>query len=175
MGPAVYLDYNATTPVDPRVLEKMLPFFTEHFGNPSSAGHSYGWAAAAAVDTARVQIAEALGARPSNITFTSGASEGISTVVKGVARAYSGKGRHIVTVQTEHAATVKSCKAVERQGYQVTYLPVDRDGLIDLDELEAALTDETILVSVMWANNETESFSRFAKSRHAYGIVAFCS
>ena len=155
MGPAVYLDYNATTPVDPRVLEKMLPFFTEHFGNPSSAGHSYGWAAAAAVDTARVQIAEALGARPSNITFTSGASEGISTVVKGVARAYSGKGRHIVTVQTEHAATVKSCKAVERQGYQVTYLPVDRDGLIDLDELEAALTDETILVSVMWANNET--------------------
>ncbi len=155
MGPAVYLDYNATTPVDPRVLEKMLPFFSDYYGNPSSEGHSYGWAASAAVEAARRQVAEALGARPANVTFTSGASEGINTAIKGIARAYAGKGRHIITVKTEHQASLRSCRTLEAEGFRVTYLPVDGDGLIDLDELESALTGETILVNVMWANNET--------------------
>lgn len=156
MGPAVYLDYNATTPVDPRVLEQMLPFFTEHYGNPSSDGHAYGWAAAAAADTARSQVADALGTRPANIIFTSGASEGISTIIKGVARYTAARGRrHIVTVRTEHKAVLNSCRAVERLGCRVTYLPVDADGLFPLEALEAALTDDTVLVCVMRANNET--------------------
>ncbi len=155
MGPAIYLDYNATTPVDARVLEKMLPFFTEHYGNPASDRHPFGWAANAAVEAARLQVADALGVKPNNITFTSGASEGINTAIKGIARAYAGRGRHIVTVQTEHAATLGCCATLERQGYNVTYLPVDQDGLIDRAALESSLTDETILVSVMWANNET--------------------
>ena len=155
MGPSVYLDYNATTPVDPRVIERMLPFFTEHYGNPASQGHAYGWAASAAVDVARVQVAETLGARPSSITFTSGASEAINMAVKGVARANVRKGRHIVTMQTEHKAMLNSCQALQHRGYRITYLPVNSHGVVDLDELEAAMTEETILVSVMWANNET--------------------
>lgn len=151
----VYLDYNATTPVDPRVLERMLPYFTEQFGNASSKGHAYGWAAEEAVTQAREQVAALLGADPSEIVFTSGATEAVNAALKGVAEAYAAKGRHLVTVQTEHSAVLDTCRALERQGFTVTYLPVDSDGLVDLAALEAALTPETILVSVMWANNET--------------------
>ena len=155
MGPAVYLDYNASTPVDPRVIAKMLPFFSEHYGNPSSAGHAFGWAASAAVGAARLQVSRVLGAKPSEVVFTSGASEGISMAIKGLAQAYRGRGRHLVTVQTEHAATLSCCRQMEQQGFRVTYLPVNRDGRVEMDVLEAALTDDTILVSIMWANNET--------------------
>ena len=152
MSASIYLDYNATTPVAPTVLEKMLPFFSQHYGNPSSEGHMYGWAASVAVENARSQVSEALGAtRPSNIVFTSGASEGINAVIKGVGR----PGSHIVTVSTEHKATINSCKSLQRNGVRVTYLSVDPNGLIDLDELESSLSDDTVLVSIMWANNET--------------------
>ena len=167
MGPAVYLDYNATTPVDQRVLDKMLPFFTEHYGNPSSEGHAYGWAASAGVAQARQQVAEALGTRPSCITFTSGASEGISTAIKGIARSYASRGRHIITCQTEHMATLGSCRALEKEGFEVTYLPVDSNGCLDPQDLTDALTDQTILVSVMWANNETGAIQPITAIAHA--------
>ncbi len=151
----IYLDYNATTPLDPYVLERMLPYFTEHYGNPSSVQHAYGWAAEAAVNMARTQVASALGVRAECVTFTGGASESINTAVKGIASAYRRKGRHIVTVDTEHVAMIKTCQALRRQGCRVTFLPVDCNGLVDLDELESVLSPDTILVSVMWANNET--------------------
>lgn len=156
----VYLDYNATTPVDPRVLERMLPFFTEHYGNASSKGHAFGWAAAEAVKQAREQVADVIGAAPEEIYFTGGATESLNTAIKGVATTYSRKGRHIITVQTEHKGVLNACKALERDGFSVTYLPVDTAGLIDLNVLEDALRDETILVSVMWANNETGVIQR---------------
>ena len=151
----IYLDYNATTPVDPRVVERMLPFFTEQFGNASSKGHPFGWAAEEAVEQARQQIASGIGATPEEITFTSGATEAANLALKGAAAAYARKGRHIVTVQTEHKAVLDTCQTLERDGFNVTYLPVHPSGLLNLEALEAALTDETILVSVMWANNET--------------------
>lgn len=155
MNRPIYLDFNATTPVDPRVLERMLPFFTEHYGNASSKGHAFGWAAAEAVKQAREQVAAVIGADPEEIYFTGGATESLNTAIKGVVETYARKGRHLVTVQTEHKGVLNTCKALERRGYETTYLPVDAAGLIDLDDLEAALTDQTILVSVMWANNET--------------------
>ena len=152
----VYLDYNATTPVDKRVLDRMLPYFTQHYGNPASGGHMFGWTANAAVELARRQVAEALGVeRPSEITFTSGSTEGINAAIKGVAEACRHHGDHIVTVRTEHSAVRKCCHHLEQNGIRVTYLPVDRQGLICMDDLERSLTDQTILVSVMWANNET--------------------
>lgn len=151
----VYLDYNATTPVDSRVLDRMLPFFTEHYGNASSKGHAFGWAAAEAVKQAREAVADVIGADPEEIYFTGGATESLNTAIKGVATTYSRKGRHIITVQTEHKGVLNACKALERDGFSITYLPVDAAGLIDLNELDQMLTDETILVSVMWANNET--------------------
>ena len=155
MQKPIYFDYNATTPVDERVLERMLPYFTEHYGNPSSSGHPFGWTAAEAVQQAREQVATALGADPAEVLFTAGATESINTALKGVTEAYAERGRHVVTVQTEHKAVLDACHTLERQGFRVTFLPVDADGRVDLDALEAALTDETILVSVMWANNET--------------------
>jgi cysteine desulfurase len=155
MQQPIYLDYNATTPVDQRVLKRMLPFFTEQFGNASSKAHPFGWAAEEAVEQAREQVAEGLGATPEEITFTSGATEAVNLALKGAAAAYARKGRHIVTVQTEHKAVLDTCKTLERDGFDVTSLPVQPSGLVDFDELDAALTDETILVSVMWANNET--------------------
>lgn len=151
----IYLDYNATTPVDERVLARMLPYFNEHFGNASSKGHAFGWAAEEAVDQARAQVAALIGAEAREVTFTAGATEALNLALRGVAAAYARKGNHIVTVQTEHKAVLDTCKALERDGVQVTYLPVKTSGLLDLDALEAALTDETILVAVMWANNET--------------------
>ena len=156
MPASIYLDYNATTPVDPRVVEKMLPYFTEYYGNPSSQAHMYGWAAGAAVERARTEVAECLGApRPSEVIFTSGATEGINTVIKGLAEACCHKGRHIVTVQTEHSAVNHVCRYLERRGWSITYLPVNSNGLLDLDSLERSLTGDTVLVCVMWANNET--------------------
>ena len=154
MQDIIYLDYNASTPVDPRVVEEMLPFFTEHYGNPSSKGHPYGWAADEACEKARERLASLLGAEPSCLTFTSGATEAANMAVKGVAHAYASRGKHLVTVATEHRAVLQSHRALEREGYEVTYLPVDEQGSIDLDELSDALRDDTILVSVMWANNE---------------------
>ncbi|MGP1386164.1 MAG: IscS subfamily cysteine desulfurase [Thainema sp.] len=150
----IYLDYNATTPVDPVVLETMLPYFTEHFGNPSSLVHQYGWEAEAAVKQARAAISSAINAEPEEIIFTSGATEADNLAIKGVAEAYFSQGRHIVTVKTEHSAVLDPCRYLESLGFEVTYLDVQPDGLLDLDTLEKALRDDTILVSVMAANNE---------------------
>lgn len=170
----IYLDYNATTPVDERVLAQMVPFFTEHYGNASSKGHPFGWAAEEAVEQAREAVAGCLGAEANEIVFTSGATEAINAAVKGVAGAYARKGRHLVTVQTEHKAVLDTCRALERQGFTVTYLPVHPSGLLDLDALDAVLTDETILVAVMWANNETgvlQPIPEIAERVRARGIL----
>jgi cysteine desulfurase len=152
---AIYLDNHATTPVDPRVLAAMLPYFTEQFGNASSKNHAFGWEAEAAVDSAREQVAKLIGAgSPREIVFTSGATESDNLAIKGVAQAYRERGNHIVTCATEHKAVLDSCKALEKQGFKVTYLRVQTNGLLDLQRLEESLTDETILVSIMAANNE---------------------
>ncbi|WBM76047.1 IscS subfamily cysteine desulfurase [Saprospira grandis] len=150
----VYLDNSATTPVDPRVLEEMLPYFQDKFGNAASRNHSFGWVAEDAVDQARERIAKLLGADPREIIFTSGATEGVNLAIKGVANMYRRKGNHIITAKTEHKAVLDTCKALERQGMEVTYLDVNRQGLIDLEELRAAIKDTTILVALMFANNE---------------------
>lgn len=151
----IYLDNNATTPTDPRVVEAMLPYFYEIPGNAASRNHPYGWKAEEGVVYAREQIADLIGADPKEIIFTSGATESDNLALKGVFEMYASKGNHIITVKTEHKAVLDTCGHLEKMGGQVTYLEVKADGLIDLNELEAAITDKTILVSVMWANNET--------------------
>ncbi len=150
----IYLDYQATTPVDPRVVDAMVPYFTEKFGNPASKSHSYGWEAREAVETARSQVAALIGATPREIIFTSGATEAVNLALKGVAGMYGAKGRQLITVATEHRAVLDTCKALEQADFKVTYLDVLANGLLDLDELRRAITGETILVSVMHANNE---------------------
>ena len=150
----IYLDNQATTPVDPRVLEAMLPYFTEKFGNPASRSHRFGWAADEAVQTARTQVADLIGASPKELLFTSGGTEGDNLAIKGAAYAGKARGNHIITVVTEHKAVLDSCKHLETEGVQVTYLPVQKDGLIDLDQLVGAITDRTILVTIMHSNNE---------------------
>jgi cysteine desulfurase len=151
----IYLDNHATTPVDPRVLAVMLPYFTEQFGNASSKNHAFGWEAEAAVDSAREQVAKLIGASsPREIVFTSGATESDNLAIKGVAQAYRERGNHIVTCATEHKAVLDSCKALEKQGFKVTYLRVQTNGVLDLQRLEESFTDKTILVSIMAANNE---------------------
>lgn len=150
----IYLDNNATTPVDPRVVEAMIPYFTEHFGNAASRNHPFGWAAEGAVDKAREQIANLIGADPREIIFTSGATEADNLGIKGVAEMYKRKGNHIITLETEHKAVLDACKKLEKEGCEVTYLKVGRDGLVDLAELEAAIRPTTVLVTVMFANNE---------------------
>ena len=150
----IYLDHNATTPVDPKVVEAMQPFFTQYFGNPSSLSHSLGWQAEAAIEKARAQLAAAINAEPVEIVFTSGATEANNLAIKGVAESYMADGKHIITVATEHSAVLEPCRYLERLGFSVTYLPVNPDGLIDLSALEQAFRPETILVSVMAANNE---------------------
>ena len=154
MNIPVYLDNNATTPMDPRVLEAMLPYFVEKFGNAASRNHPFGWVAEEAVDYAREQVAKLIGASEKEIIFTSGATESDNLAIKGVFEMYHEKGNHIITTVTEHKAVLDACKHVEKLGGKVTYLPVKEDGLIDLAVLEAAMTPETILVSIMYGNNE---------------------
>lgn len=150
----IYLDCHATTPMDKRVLDAMLPYFTEHFGNPASITHLYGWEAEAAVKQARASLAKAIGCTPEEIIFTSGATEANNLAIKGVAEAYFEKGRHIITLQTEHNAVLDPCHYLESLGFEVTFLPVQPDGLIDLDKLASSIRPDTILVSAMAANNE---------------------
>ncbi len=150
----IYLDNNATTPMDPRVLEAMTPYFLEHFGNAASRNHPFGWEAEEAVDYAREQVAKLVGADPKEIIFTSGATEGDNLAIKGVYEMYASKGNHIITATTEHKAVLDTCKHIEKTGGEVTYLQVKRDGLIDLKELEAAIRPTTILIAIMYANNE---------------------
>ena len=150
----IYLDHNATTPMDPRVLEAMIPYFTENFGNAASRNHSFGWHAEEAVDYAREQVAQLIGADPKEIIFTSGATEGDNLAIKGVYEMYASKGNHIITCTTEHKAVLDTCKHLEKLGAEVTYLDVQPDGLIDLKALEAAMKPTTILVAIMYANNE---------------------
>ena len=150
----IYLDHNATTPCDPRVVEAMLPYFTNQFGNASSRNHSFGWQAEEAVEYAREQLAKLIGAEPKEIIFTSGATEADNLALKGVFDMYSRKGNHIITSVTEHKAVLDTCKHLEKMGAEVTYLPVHADGLIDLKELEAAIKPTTILIAIMYANNE---------------------
>ena len=150
----IYMDYHATTPVDPRVVQAMVPFFTEHFGNPASRNHAFGWEAEEAVDEARKHVADLIGASAKEVIFTSGATEANNLAIKGVAEMYREKGNHIITCVTEHKAVIDTCKKLEKQGGRVTYLPVQKDGRIDLDQLRAAITDKTILITIMTANNE---------------------
>ncbi|HAO46552.1 MAG TPA: IscS subfamily cysteine desulfurase [Chitinophagaceae bacterium] len=150
----IYLDNNATTPMDPRVLEAMTPYFLEHFGNAASRNHPFGWEAEEAVDYAREQVAKLIGADPKEIIFTSGATEGDNLAIKGVYEMYASKGNHIITATTEHKAVLDTCKHIEKLGGEVTYLPVNAEGLIDLKELEAAIKPTTILIAIMYANNE---------------------
>src|ERR1700682_5161465 len=150
----IYMDNHATTPMDPRVLEAMLPYFSEKFGNAASRNHSFGWEAEEAVERARKQIADVIGASAKEIVFTSGATESNNLAIKGVAQMYAEKGNHIITAATEHKAVLDTCKKLEKHGYRVTYLPVKGDGLIDLDMLRETITDRTILVTIMYANNE---------------------
>jgi cysteine desulfurase len=150
----IYLDNNATTPMDPRVLEAMTPYFLQHFGNAASRNHPFGWEAEEAVDYAREQVAKLIGADPKEIIFTSGATEGDNLGIKGVYEMYASKGNHIITATTEHKAVLDTCKHIEKTGGEVTYLQVKPDGLIDLKELEAAIKPTTILIAIMYANNE---------------------
>lgn len=164
----IYMDYQATTPVDPRVLEAMLPWFTEKFGNPASRSHSFGQEADTAVEKAREEVASLIGADAKEMVFTSGATESDNLAISGAARFNRGKGNHIITVVTEHKAVLDSCRHLESEGFRVTYLPVQPDGLLDLEVLEQAMSDDTILVSVMAANNEIGVIQPIA------GIGALC-
>jgi cysteine desulfurase len=150
----IYMDYGATTPVDPRVVDAMIPWLREHFGNPASRSHAWGWEAEEAVEKARVQVAELIGADPREIVWTSGATESNNLAIKGAAQFYKSRGKHLVTVKTEHKAVLDTMRELERQGFEVTYLDVQEDGLLDLDKFKAALRPDTILVSVMFVNNE---------------------
>jgi cysteine desulfurase len=150
----IYLDYSATTPVDPRVAEKMIPYLCEKFGNPASRSHAFGWEAEAAVEEARGEVARLVGADPREIVWTSGATESNNLAIKGAAHFYSGKGKHLITLKTEHKAVLDTCRELEREGFEVSYLDVKDNGLLDLDVFKAALRPDTILVSVMFVNNE---------------------
>lgn len=150
----IYLDYGATTPVDPRVVDAMIPWLREHFGNPASRSHAWGWEAEEAVEKARVQVADLIGADPREIVWTSGATESINLALKGAANFYKGKGKHLITLKTEHKAVLDTMRELERQGFDVTYLDVQEDGLVNMDALQAAIRPDTILISVLFVNNE---------------------
>jgi cysteine desulfurase len=170
----IYMDNHATTPMDSRVLEAMLPYFMEKFGNAASRNHSFGWIAEEGVETAREQIAKLIGATPKEVIFTSGATESDNLAIKGVAEMYKQKGNHIITAVTEHKAVLDTCKRLEKYGYRVTYLPVQKDGLIDLEDLKRAMDDKTILVTIMAANNEIgvlQPISEIGKLCRARGVV----
>ncbi len=174
MKTPIYLDNHATTRMDPRVLDAMLPYFTEYFGNAASRNHEFGWIAEQAVDKARKQIADLIGASAREIIFTSGATESNNLAIKGVAEMYAEKGNHIITEATEHKAVLDTCKKLEKQGYRVTYLPVLGDGLIDLDMLKESITDKTILVTIMYANNEIgviQPIAEIGKICRARGVL----
>jgi cysteine desulfurase len=171
------MDYHATTPLDPRVLEAMMPYLTTKFGNAASRNHSFGWEAEEAVETARKQIAELIGANAKEIIFTSGATESNNLALKGVAEMYAERGNHIITAATEHKAILDTCKRLEKHGYRVTYLPVMANGLIDLDMLRESITDKTILVSIMYANNEIgviQPIAEIGKICKETGILFHC-
>jgi cysteine desulfurase len=172
----IYLDNNATTPMDPRVLEAMLPYFVEKFGNAASRNHSFGWVAEEAVDYAREQVGKLINADSKEIIFTSGATEANNLALKGVFEMYASKGNHIITCTTEHKAVLDACKHIEKHGGQVTYLEVQADGLIDLNELEAAITDKTILISIMYGNNEigvVQPVREISKIARKHGVLFF--
>jgi cysteine desulfurase len=174
MKTPIYFDNHATTPTDPRVVDAMLPYFTEKFGNAASRNHSFGWEAEKAVDNARKQIADLIGATTKEIVFTSGATESDNLAIKGVAEMYAEKGNHIITAATEHKAILDTCKKLEKHGYRVTYLPVKADGLVDLDMLRESITDKTILISLMYANNEIgviQPVKEIGKIAHEKGVL----
>ena len=173
----IYLDNHATTQVDPRVLEVMIPYFSENFGNAASRSHQFGWEAEQAVETAREQIAKLVGASAKEIIFTSGATESDNLAIKGVAEACRDKGDHIITVSTEHKAVLDSCKHLEKQGSRVTYLSVGKNGLLKIEDLKAAFSDKTVLVSVMYANNEVgvlQPIAEIGKLCHERGVLFHC-
>jgi len=173
----IYMDNHATTPLDPRVLEAMMPYFTGIFGNAASRNHSFGWEAEQGVEKAREQIAKLIGATAKEIIFTSGATESTNLAIKGVAEMYKERGNHIITQMTEHKATLDTCKRLEKQGYRVTYLPVQADGLIDIEDLKRAMDDKTILVSIMYANNEIgviQPVQEIGKLCHEKGVLFHC-
>jgi len=170
----IYMDNHATTPMDPRVLEEMLPYFREKFGNAASRNHSFGWVAEEGVETARERVAKLIGAATKEIIFTSGGTESDNLAIKGVAEMYKEKGNHIITAVTEHKAVLDSCKRLEKNGYRVTYLPVQKDGLIDLEDLKHAMDDKTILVTIMAANNEIgviQAIAEIGKLCHERGVI----
>jgi cysteine desulfurase len=172
----VYLDYNATTPVDERVLAEMLPYFTEHFGNASSNTHQFGWYAQGAIEKARQQVADLINAEANEIVFTSGSTESINTAIKGVYEAYQTKGNHIITCKTEHKAVLDVCTYLEEKGASITYLNVDREGRIDLEELQNSFTNKTILVCIMAANNETgviQDLEKISQIIHQHNALFF--
>jgi cysteine desulfurase len=173
----IYLDYSATTPVDPRVARKMIPFLTEQFGNAASRSHAYGWEAEKAVEEARGHVAALLNADPKEIIWTSGATEGNNLAIKGAANFYKGKGKHIITVKTEHKAVLDTVRELERQGFEATYLDPEPDGLLDLGKLKAAIRPDTILVSVMMVNNEIgviQPIAEIGEICRAKGIIFHC-
>lgn len=176
-GRPVYMDYSATTPVDPRVLDTMIPYLTEQFGNPASRSHQFGWEAETAVETARKHVADLLGADPREIVWTSGATEGNNLAIKGAANFYAERGKHIITQKTEHKAVLDTCRELERQGFEVTYLDVNNDGLVSIEALRAAIRPDTILVSIMLVNNEigviqpAEEIGRTCRER---GVLFHC-
>jgi cysteine desulfurase len=163
MQQPIYMDHQTTTPIDRDVLEAMMPYLTDQFGDPSSRSHAWGWAAEEAVDRAREQVAALIGAQPEEIFFTSGATESDNLAIKGIAHAYREQGRHIITQSTEHRAVLDSCRALEEEGFTVTYLPVDRYGLVDPEAVRGAITERTILVSIMHANNEVGTIQPLAE------------
>jgi len=170
----IYMDNHATTQMDPRVLDEMMPYFIEKFGNAASRNHSFGWAGEEGVETARERIAKLIGATTKEIIFTSGATESDNLAIKGVAEMYREKGNHIITAVTEHKAVLDTCKRLEKNGYRVTYLPVKKDGLVDLDELKRAMDDKTILVTIMYANNEIgviQPVEEIGKLCHERGVI----
>ncbi len=172
----VYLDYNATTPCDPRVVDAMLPYFTKQFGNTASHNHFFGWQAEEAVEHAREQVAKIIGAEPTEIIFTSGATEAVNLAIKGVFETYSAKGNHIITISTEHKAVLDTCTHIEKLGGNITYLEVNHDGLFDLDKLESEITDKTILIAVMYANNEIgviQPMADISKIARKHNVIFF--
>ena len=173
----VYLDNNSTTPVDPEVLEAMLPFFNQHFGNAASRSHTYGWIADEAVKNSRSVIADYIGAEENEIVFTSGSTEAINLAIKGVAEAYVTKGKHIITLATEHKAVLDTCKHLESLGHEITVLPVLEDGMLDLNVLDRSIRNDTILVCAMLANNETGiilPIDQIADIVHSKNSILFC-